>query len=42
MKMTFLQKLQWLEETTDFARKLQATRPLPEIPAASAKKKTPG
>jgi hypothetical protein len=37
MKMTFLQKLQWLEDTTDFARRLQAVRPLREVPAANAK-----
>jgi hypothetical protein len=28
MRMTFRQKMQWLEDATDFARKLQAGRSL--------------
>jgi hypothetical protein len=28
MRMTFRQKMQWLEDTTDFARKLQGGRSL--------------
>jgi hypothetical protein len=42
LKLTFRQKMQWLEDMTDFAKKLQAapTRTLQEVQAAYAKSDT--